>query len=519
MKKLAIRLNRQFFLSFLFIQMYKLILFLIFFLVLNFNSLAQYKGTIWCFGDSAGIDFSDLSNPVPIASAMDTRGGSATICDSTGSLLFYASGGYQPYWYAGSHRLGVARSSNHQVMQNGDSLWGYGWYNEMTIIPNPADDTTFFLFTEVPTDTGFYFSKIDMRLNGGLGAVVEKNIQLESFTPVDALSAVKHANGRDWWVVYMRWQPDNNDFYFRLVTPDSISPPIVQSIGTVHTTNNGNLTFSKDGSKLLFTNYPGIIEVFDFDRCSGLLSNPKIVSTENLTNLQKFAGSCFSPSGNVIYVIRSTVGGWYLFQYDLTAANIPLSKDTIYYSTVPYYSAGGILRLAPDDKIYLSNIYYNGIISAYPYPDTIRNVYNENLGVIILPDNLGPPCDFQPYNFYLGGKRTYYSLPNNPNYELGWISGSPCDSLPHTDIIETSKHENEILIYPNPSNDLIYIRPTFSSMEEMNITFFNSLGQEVYRLESVQKAQTIDISIFKNGIYILYIKSAHRTVTHKIIKH
>lgn len=38
-------------------------------------------------------------------------------------------------------------------------------------------------------------------------------------------------------------------------------------------------------------------------------------------------------------------------------------------------------------------------------------------------------CDFQPYSFYLGGKRTYWGLPNNPNYDLGPLTGSLCDTI------------------------------------------------------------------------------------------
>ena len=33
------------------------------------------------------------------------------------------------------------------------------------------------------------------------------------------------------------------------------------------------------------------------------------------------------------------------------------------------------------------------------------------------------------FSFSLGGARTYYGLPNNPDYELGAWVGSPCDTL------------------------------------------------------------------------------------------
>ncbi|MBK7964588.1 MAG: hypothetical protein IPK10_04335 [Bacteroidetes bacterium] len=50
---------------------------------------------------------------------------------------------------------------------------------------------------------------------------------------------------------------------------------------------------------------------------------------------------------------------------------------------------------------------------------------NSNLSVINFPDSLGSSCDFQPYSFYLGGHKAYNGLPNNPNYELDTLHGSP----------------------------------------------------------------------------------------------
>ena len=69
--------------------------------------------------------------------------------------------------------------------------------------------------------------------------------------------------------------------------------------------------------------------------------------------------------------------------------------------------------------------YLGGVL----YPDSVRNIYNENLSVINYPDSVGTGCNFQPFSFYLGGKRTYIGLPNNPNYDLAKDSGSICDTL------------------------------------------------------------------------------------------
>ena len=65
----------------------------------------------------------------------------------------------------------------------------------------------------------------------------------------------------------------------------------------------------------------------------------------------------------------------------------------------------------------------------FPYLPTMYNSYNMNLSVINSPDSAGVACDFQPWSFYLGGKRTYWGLPNNPDYDLPALAGSLCDTL------------------------------------------------------------------------------------------
>ncbi|MBK7388877.1 MAG: hypothetical protein IPI23_07330 [Bacteroidetes bacterium] len=65
------------------------------FLIIAFSIIAcgvnaQKRGNVWCFGDSAGIDFSNLGLPQVFTSSLDTRGSCASIADTSGQLLFYA---------------------------------------------------------------------------------------------------------------------------------------------------------------------------------------------------------------------------------------------------------------------------------------------------------------------------------------------------------------------------------------------------------------------------------------------
>ena len=100
------------------------------------NVSAQFTDRYWAFGDSAGIDFKNTSSPQAASSILRVRGTCASICDSAGDLLFYTG---SPNWIewlnpAGPVKFGTVVNKNHQTMQNGDTLIGEGWYQEMTIV-------------------------------------------------------------------------------------------------------------------------------------------------------------------------------------------------------------------------------------------------------------------------------------------------------------------------------------------------------------------------------------------------
>ncbi|HQP02691.1 MAG TPA: hypothetical protein PK337_10360 [Bacteroidia bacterium] len=109
---------------------------LFFFFLFSYNTYAQ-QNNIWCFGDSAGIDF-NASLPSTFNSSIKGRGSCTSIADSTGNLLFYA---YTRATLFGKTTL--VFNYTHQLMDNGDSIVGEGWYNELTIIPDPVNQKDF----------------------------------------------------------------------------------------------------------------------------------------------------------------------------------------------------------------------------------------------------------------------------------------------------------------------------------------------------------------------------------------
>lgn len=390
---------------------------------------AQYSDKVWCFGDSAGIDFTNLVNPVPISTGLDTRGTCASVSDSLGNLLFYSN-----TRAATAGLTGQIRNKDHLLMQNGDSIYGRGWYYEHTIVPNPRNDNTFYLFTGgVTSYCGFYYSVIDLNQNGGLGAVVQKNVELlgQNFCAIDGLAAIKHANGRDWWVIFKAISNLNNLYYFYLISPDGVTLDHTQSFGATLYENLFRLKPSKDGAQLAVSTVGGYLSIFDFDRCSGYFSSEHFIEPAHTGAAVRWYWDCELSLNKQFLYVSSTYtqndSNSYVFQYNLTDTNPSLTRDTIFSIKEPV--TGGLLKLGPDNKMYWSCAYETPNTFPYPYPDSVRNVWNENLSYISYPDSLGAACDFHPFSFYLGGKRTYYGLPNNPNYELGAIVNSVCDTV------------------------------------------------------------------------------------------
>ena len=100
----------------------KLIVFLISLNALYFDCIGQSKNAIWCFGDSAGVDFNNTANPIPFISGMNAKGTCASISDISGNLKFYcASPDIENFWN-GVSQLGIVYNREHQKMYNSDSL-------------------------------------------------------------------------------------------------------------------------------------------------------------------------------------------------------------------------------------------------------------------------------------------------------------------------------------------------------------------------------------------------------------
>jgi hypothetical protein len=82
---------------------------------------------------------------------------------------------------------------------------------------------------------------------------------------------------------------------------------------------------------------------------------------------------------------------------------------------------------------------------------------------------------------------------------------------------EPAPKRNNVGVYPNPANDVLFIkRNDFSASEKINYSITDLLGRTV--IENALYDQSIDISALQDGIYFIKITEGLNTSTTKFIK-
>ncbi len=389
---------------------------------------AQKHDYNWIFGYSnnsttarfggANIDF-NYSPPVvyPQKKKID-MGFYCGICsDSTGQLLFYTNG------------ISI-RDTTHNIMLHGDTINpGQYWLSSQNLsypngpfcfaLPAPGVANQYYLFhlatmliTSGLVSSPFYYTLIDMNGNNGLGAVTKKNQALLSeeyrySCPV----AVKHGNGRDWWIISgfvsepvlytFLLDPDGVHGPYETIMPYEFPGEAFQSVNAM----------APDGSTYVHCDGLQGLYIYDFDRCSGTFGDLRVLP---FADPEFFARSTvFAPDSKHLYLSHSP----YITVLDLHAADVAATLDTLAYfdgqasPNLPFVTGFFHASRGPDGKIYYATT--NSTMAMH---------------VIHSPDLPGLGADVQQHGLDLP-KLNSGTMCQFPNYRLGRWAGSPCDTL------------------------------------------------------------------------------------------
>ncbi|MBK9636428.1 MAG: hypothetical protein IPO63_00885 [Bacteroidetes bacterium] len=225
------------------------------------------------------------------------------------------------------------------------------------------------------------------------------------------------------------------------------------------------MVFSKYGNFLAAVSTE-VIDIFNFDRCSGQLSNYQNLMTLPISHPDKVYWSC-SFSSNERYFYTSNLSFQnppgsniqHTLQFDMQAASVVSSRCTVFSINSDYVTWQH--QLGPNGKIYLAR-------GRSAFPTFALDTGSTFLAVIENPNDSCPGLIFNLYGQSLDGRRSLASLPNNPNYELGKLEPNGCS----TAIIENSSSSPPWIVYPNPANEIINIQSNSLSGLTGNFVLF-----------------------------------------------
>jgi hypothetical protein len=318
------------------------------------------------------------------------------------------------------------------------------------------------------------------------------------------LQACRHDHGRDWWFI----KPDIwiNKYFIGLLTPQGIEMTSITLNGlTASLRGNTSSKFNIQGTKYIHYNggISRVVHEFDFDRCTGTLSNFVLHDiSDSISPLDNTLGAfTISPDGSKVYLQRLNSPSFNILQ-----GLFQLNLATDSFKLVSRY--GGSPQMTPNGK---NIIFRDGILtSPNQWLYGISEIENPNANF----DNL--IVDTFKYNTpnYLMA-----IAPNNFAYmRLGADTLSICDSL---SVITKRSNANEpsvLVVFPNPATNQLNL--VFDKNSTGTITINDALGKEVYsyNINNPSSELPIDISNFTNGIYYVNYKNKDVSIHKKFIK-
>ncbi len=466
-------------------------------------TFGQQHDFVWIFGeDNGGEDYFIEGNSIDFRTSpphlqeealyLEMHSTMACICDAQGNPQFYTNG----------CQIANAR---HQLIENGDGINpgevheaycvndDYPWRGtyisgnrSALILPLPNTESSYYLFhkgreadsTPENYNGPLYWTMVDMSANAGAGRVLAKNVVIsDTLMHFGQLTAVKHANGIDWWV-FTPGGIGSNAYYRLLLDETGVNTLQQQNIGLSTTRTGGWANFSPDGTK--YARYAPInddLYLFDFNRHTGELSNFQQIVIEE--EAEWVGGVAFSPNSRYLYVSSYD----YIYQFDTEADDVAASRVVVaqyqYLGQFLEHNFWG-MQLGPDCRLY---VYCNSC-------DVIHVIHH--------PDEPGLACGFEQGAVQLPWP-IFRSQPHFPNYRLGPVGdeGLPC--TPVVSVEEVPLPSVEVVVYPNPAKGYMTLSPRGVSGHWQ---LFDGLGRSVLstRLHTAQDV-TVDVSHLPTGMY------------------
>jgi hypothetical protein len=462
--------------------------------------------------DTVGrVTFDFRNDSLKIVESAEDNGLSAdfcttSMCDSLGNLLFYSDGCMvnkaNNQTIVGAENINFGTIFENYCIPSRNGIIGKG-----TLISLPVASDKYYLLNEHKIFTVNHSVRtlglLKTSITGNqsnLSAYHTDEFVFEDTLVGGQMATCRHANGDGWFLVTPQYP--TNEMLVVYIDKDTIFVQNRQPIGPAFVyrdLGSQNGVFSPDGTKYARAGEQTGIVIYDFDRCTGVLSNvvhiPWYVMPPVSCN-----GLAISPNSRYLYF----VGTVWVEQFDLWATDIAASRtrvatwdNTQIYGWDAWF---GNPILAPNGKIYMGG------------PTHGMETYH----LIDYPDSAGLACHVvqhvDTFQYILG-----IAMPRFPNFRLGKIDGSPCDTIGLVRTSAVVEREVSLRLKPNPAQEYTVVDVTLPSYADggtYSVRLCDIAGRVLWRqgLSSYQSLQRIELGGRAAGVYWVQVLYQGRVV-------
>jgi hypothetical protein len=137
--------------------------------------------------------------------------------------------------------------------------------------------------------------------------------------------------------------------------------------------------------------------------------------------------------------------------------------------------------------------------------------------VINYPDSLGMACNVVQHDSILP-RHNDGTIPHFPNFRLGPVDGSVCDSLVFENISVPEHMAGDFQLFPNPANRIAYI--TLPVLSDVKVRVINAFGRIVDVSMNISTSiLELDVSRLLPGCYTVVVMYGNSVVNRKLIKY
>ncbi len=385
-----------------------------------------------------------------------------------------------------------------------------------------------------------YSAKYRINNDGSISRIYKDKRLTKTGLMMLGVKAIRHANNRDWWIVYS----DPVDWRYRirtiLLSPCGFDTTLYTTFGGIELAGDftlsdhsatGFLDFHYPTNKFAMSLEKGYFLYGKFDRCTGQLYEDTVLFMNYFNEIIPYMTTqeqrmkisvgclCFSPDGynlfftypnGILPVIEVhlpsgvdtviTTGVYCLnvsAQYEVTCTMFFDNKSDMDSLTRsrnrPYSIARG-----PDDKIYFLLNAYNGC--SYPsqtlipdYKCVLYQISNPNAGI--------NDIEFDTFKVY-STPQIFRSLVNTTEY--GPFAAMPCNDPCYTGIQEPGMHNWDVNVYPNPAQNTVNIELPVSGNYRIQVYSIDGrfiMSQQVIYDDELE----LNTSEWQQGLYLLEI--------------